>query len=95
MSDRKTNQPHGFAVGSIEGRVAIQYVEPALTKDNFTFKCHRSTVQPSTNTQEIFAVNGIAFHPIHHTFATIGSDGRYSFWDKDSRTRLKTSDEFD
>lgn len=40
--DKKTKQPTGFALGSVEGRVAIQYVNPANPKDNFTFKCHRS-----------------------------------------------------
>ena len=33
-------------------------------------------------------MNGIAFHP-NGAFATVGSDGGYSFWDKDSRHRLK------
>ena len=37
-------------------------------------------------------VNCIAFHPTHGTLATVGSDGRFSFWDKDARTKLKTSD---
>lgn len=32
------------------------------------------------------------FHPQHNTLVTIGSDGRYSMWDKDARTKLKTSD---
>ncbi len=63
-------------------------------KDNFTFKCHRSN---GTNQgyQDIYAVNDIAFHPVHGTLATVGSDGRYSFWDKDARTKLKTSEAMD
>ena len=40
--DKKTSQPTGFALGSVEGRVAIQYLNPPTPKDNFTFKCHRS-----------------------------------------------------
>lgn len=44
--DKKTKQPTGFALGSVEGRVAIQYVNPTNPKDNFTFKCHR----PPANT---------------------------------------------
>ena len=40
-------------------------------------------------------VNDIAFHPVHGTLSTVGSDGRFSFWDKDARTKLKTSDQFD
>ena len=39
----KKNAPTGFALGSVEGRVAIQYVNAVNPKDNFTFKCHRST----------------------------------------------------
>ncbi|CAF1116902.1 unnamed protein product [Rotaria sordida] len=89
----KSRNPNGFAIGSIEGRVAITYVDtPNPAADNFTFKCHRSTPTATSSTQDIFSVNDIAFHPIHGTLATVGSDGRYSFWDKDDRTKLKTSD---
>ena len=102
------------------------YVFSFSTKDNFTFKCHRSVVTTAGQTQDIFAVsdsssplslsflliflllllyayfylyplsplsllqvNDIAFHPTHGTLATVGSDGRYYFWDKDARTKLK------
>lgn len=88
----KNKNPTGFALGSIEGRVAIQYVEATNPKENFTFKCHRS--QPATpgQAQDIYAVNDIAFHPVYQTLATCGSDGKFSFWDKDARTKLKTPD---
>ncbi|XP_006811104.1 LOW QUALITY PROTEIN: mRNA export factor-like [Saccoglossus kowalevskii] len=90
----KKGAPTGFALGSIEGRVAIHFVQAANPKDNFTFKCHRSN--GTTNSiQDIFAVNDIAFHPEHGTLATCGSDGRFSFWDKDARTKLKTSEQLD
>ncbi len=56
FADKKTNTPAGFALGSIEGRVAIQYVKPTNPKDNFTFKCHRSN-GTSGGVQDIFAVN--------------------------------------
>jgi mRNA export factor len=72
----------GFALGSIEGRVAIQYVEDKDASKNFAFKCHRQDT-------EIYAVNSIAFHPQFGTFATAGADGTFNFWDKDSRQRLK------
>ncbi|XP_065667536.1 mRNA export factor RAE1 [Hydra vulgaris] len=84
--------PTGFALGSVEGRIAMQYIQPADPKDNFTFKCHRSEVTSANQVQDIYAVNDIAFHPQHGTLATAGSDGKYSFWDKDARTKLKTSD---
>ena len=35
-------------------------------------------------------VNDIAFHPVHFcSLATVGSDGKFSFWDRDARTKLK------
>jgi len=71
----------GFALGSVEGRVAIQYANAQNPKDNFTFKCHRSN-GVNNGFQDIYALNDIAFHPIHGTLATVGSDGRFSFWDK-------------
>jgi mRNA export factor len=70
----------GYAVGSIEGRCSIAYVEDV--SKNFAFKCHRST-------DEIFAVNTIDFHPTMGTFATGGGDGTFVFWDKENRQRLK------
>ncbi|RKP26732.1 WD40-repeat-containing domain protein [Syncephalis pseudoplumigaleata] len=73
---------NGFAVGSIEGRVAIQYVEEKDAVNNFSFKCHRDNSQ-------VYAVNAISFHPVHGTFSTAGSDGTFNFWDKDSKQRLK------
>ncbi|OXB79263.1 UNVERIFIED_CONTAM: hypothetical protein H355_013184, partial [Colinus virginianus] len=92
----KVNKPTGFALGSIEGRVAIHYINPPNpAKDNFTFKCHRSNGTNTSAPQDIYAVNGIAFHPVHGTLATVGSDGRFSFWDKDARTKLKTSEQLD
>lgn len=93
--DKKNNgAPTGFALGSIEGRVAIHYVNPTNPKDNFTFKCHRSNGTPS-GVQDIYAVNDIAFHPVHGTLATVGSDCKFCFWDKDARTKMKTSEGFD
>ncbi|KAF8183986.1 WD40-repeat-containing domain protein [Pholiota molesta] len=83
----------GFAVGSVEGRVAIQYVEEKDAQHNFSFKCHRRDSTPNSKDQAlVYAVNDISFHPVHGTFSTCGSDGTIHFWDKDARTRLKTFD---
>lgn len=80
----------GFAVGSIEGRCGIQYVDEVQAKSkNFSFKCHRQTPNPAKNEVDIYAVNAISFHPIEGTFCTAGADGSLTFWDKDSRHRLK------
>jgi len=72
----------GFAVGSAEGRVAIQYVDDRDSSKNFAFKCHRDG-------SDVYAVNAISFHPQWGTFSTAGGDGTFNFWDKDSKQRLK------
>ncbi|PKS07698.1 hypothetical protein jhhlp_006306 [Lomentospora prolificans] len=77
----------GFAIGSIEGRCAIQYVEDKDSGSNFSFKCHRDPVQ--NNVVTVHAVNDISFHPVYGTFSTAGSDGTFHFWDKDAKHRLK------
>ncbi|KAI7227995.1 WD40 repeat-like protein [Hortaea werneckii] len=82
-------EPNGFAIGSIEGRCAIQYVEDKDQSGNFSFKCHRQTPPNDRNTSNVFAVNAISFHPQHGTFSTAGSDGTFHFWDKDAKHRLK------
>ncbi len=81
----------GFAVGSIEGRCAIQYVEDKDANLNFSFKCHRETPStgPNREVSSVYAVNAISFHPQHGTFSTAGSDGTFHFWDKDAKHRLK------
>ena len=75
----------GFAIGSIEGRVAIHHVDPKDAGRNFAFKCHREQNGAETH---IYSVNSIAFHDQFHTFATAGADGVFNFWDKDSKQRL-------
>ncbi|CAB1353542.1 unnamed protein product [Coregonus sp. 'balchen'] len=49
----------------------------------------------SNQAMRIAQVNAISFHPVHGTLSTVGSDGRFSFWDKDARTKLKTSEQLD
>ncbi|CAG8447329.1 5390_t:CDS:2 [Acaulospora morrowiae] len=73
---------NGYAIGSIEGRVGIQYVEDKESQSSFSFKCHRDV-------NNVYSVNAISFHPIYGTFSTAGSDGMFNFWDKDSKQRLK------
>ncbi|RKP30022.1 WD40 repeat-like protein [Metschnikowia bicuspidata] len=89
----------GYAIGSIEARCAIQYVDDAeQQKKGFSFRCHRKTsnglnasrTSTIANTENlIYPLNSISFHPIHGTFSTAGSDGTFCFWDKDARQRLK------
>ncbi|CAE6473836.1 unnamed protein product [Rhizoctonia solani] len=82
----------GFGMGSIEGRVAMQYVDEKEAGNNFSFRCHRKEQGLSKNNTHIYSVNDISFHPVHGTFSTAGGDGVVSFWDGDSKTRLKSLD---
>jgi mRNA export factor len=95
----------GFAVGSIEGRCAIQYVEDkdsryvvVLSKSRHKMLIHVSSSNfsfkchrdpPQNNMTNVYSVNAISFHPQHGTFSTAGSDGTFHFWDGVAKHRLK------
>lgn len=79
----------GFVCGSVEGRVAWEYLEPSLASKKFAFKCHRQDVNGS---QVIHPVHALAFHP-KGTFVTGGGDGYVCMWDGTTKKRLwRTSD---
>ena len=84
---------HGFCLGSIEGRVGVEFLD-ALADDRmlsivekpkkYAFKCHRDT-----NGGLVYPVNVIAFHPKHRqTFATGGCDGTVVLWDGRNKKKL-------
>jgi cell cycle arrest protein BUB3 len=74
-------------MSSIEGRVAVEYFDmsPAAQAGKYAFKCHRSTVN---ETQYVFPVNALAFHPVWGTFATGGCDGLVAVWDGELKKRV-------
>ncbi|CAL1542128.1 unnamed protein product [Lymnaea stagnalis] len=77
----------GYVLSSIEGRVAVEYLDPnpEIQKKKYAFKCHRI----KENGQElIYPVNAIAFHNGYNTFATGGSDGYVNIWDGFNKKRL-------
>jgi hypothetical protein len=61
----------GFAVGSVEGRVAMEYFDQSEAGQarKYAFKCHRSS---EAGVDTVHPVNSIAFNPAHGTFATGG-----------------------
>lgn len=63
----------GFVSSSIEGRVAVEYFDmsPEVQAKKYAFKCHRNK---ENDVELIYPVNAIAFHNVHNTFATGGSD---------------------
>jgi cell cycle arrest protein BUB3 len=79
----------GYAIGSIEGRVAVDYFDPneKVQASKFSFKCHREKVD---QTEMIYPVNALAFHPIQKkSFASGGGDGIVSIWDGTQKKRLR------
>jgi len=77
----------GYALSSTEGRVAIEYFDPApeIQAKKYAFKCHRSVSQ---GVDTVYPVNTMAFHPVHGTFATGGCDGFVAIWDGQNKKRL-------
>lgn len=77
----------GFTIGSVEGRVAVEYVDPSAEAQQrrYAFKCHRALVG---GVDTAFPVNTIVFHPRYGTFATGGCDGNVYVWDGAKKKRL-------
>jgi cell cycle arrest protein BUB3 len=77
----------GYAQGSVEGRVAVEYFDASeeSQKRRYAFKCHRSNVD---GVGTAFPVNAISFHPVFGTFATGGSDGHVCVWDGEQKKRI-------
>lgn len=78
----------GYVLSSIEGRVAVEYLDPSPEgqKKRYAFKCHR--VKDANKIEEIYPVNAISFHREYNTFATGGSDGLVNIWDGENKKRL-------
>uniref|UniRef100_A0A8C4QWX4 BUB3 mitotic checkpoint protein n=1 Tax=Eptatretus burgeri TaxID=7764 RepID=A0A8C4QWX4_EPTBU len=76
-----------YVLSSIEGRVAVEYLDPTpeVQKKKYAFKCHRLK---EDGVEMIYPVTAIAFHYIHNTFATGGSDGFVNIWDPFNKKRL-------
>ncbi len=64
----------GYALSSIEGRVAMEYFDNSEQAQarKYAFKCHRKS---EAGRDVVFPVNAIAFHPTFGTFATGGRPG--------------------
>mmetsp|Transcript_12752 Transcript_12752/g.16514 ORF Transcript_12752/g.16514 Transcript_12752/m.16514 type:complete len:340 (+) Transcript_12752:248-1267(+) len=80
-----------YAIGSIEGRVAVEYFN--ATKSKFAFRCHRK--KDANDNETIYPVNSIAFHPKYGTFATGGCDGSVSIWDAQNKKKISQFSGYD
>jgi cell cycle arrest protein BUB3 len=81
-----TPDSQAFAVGSVDGRVGVEcFQDTAGARKDLLFKCHRETID---NTETVYPVNALAFHPHVGTLATGGCDGFVVTWDVSSRKKL-------
>lgn len=86
--------PDGTAIaaGSIEGRIAIEFLDelginPPDNMKKYAFKCHRVN-------DTVYPVNAIAFHKEYGTFATGGCDGTVVTWDGLHKKKLSSLHKF-
>ncbi|KAG6369508.1 WD40 repeat-like protein [Boletus reticuloceps] len=78
----------GYAIGSVEGRIGVEYFDPSQEAQDkkYAFKCHRQAID---DVDHVWPVNALAFHPVYNTFASAGSDGTVSIWDHKVKKRLR------
>nr|ODN91049.1 cell cycle arrest protein BUB3 [Cryptococcus depauperatus CBS 7841] len=76
----------GWASGSLEGKIAVEYINPADQGSKYAFRAHRQNVD---GTDCLYPINALAYHPIHNTFVSGGSDGYVSVWDHNAKKRMK------
>ena len=64
-----------------------------MTETDFCFKCHRveNSSNGSAGEGDAYTVNCISFNRIYNTFSTAGSDGTFINWNKDTKSRYKSS----
>lgn len=70
----------GYALSSIEARVAIEYFDPSeeVQKHKYAFKCHRVVQAESTM---LYPVNAIAFHPTYvENVCVVSLLARFQLW---------------
>ncbi|BBG94298.1 eukaryotic elongation factor 5A-1 [Prunus dulcis] len=77
----------GFAVGSVDGRVALEISCPSNSDDiRYMFRCHPKSTDSKYH---LVSVNDIVFNPIiYGAFVTGDNEGYVTAWDATSKRRL-------
>ena len=91
------NDGLGFIMGSIEGRVAVKFLNPnyppKINKDtnciqddrDFAFRCHR---EGKNSICYVYAINDININPVYNSVCTVGGDGKYFIWDIKDKSKI-------
>lgn len=79
--------PHGagYALGSVDGRVSLEYFDAANDHLKFAFKAHRV---PENDHHNVHSITGLVFHRDNILY-TSGTDGTVCAWDYGRRKRVK------
>ncbi|XP_030455050.1 mitotic checkpoint protein BUB3.3 isoform X2 [Syzygium oleosum] len=77
----------GFAVGSVDGRVAVEISSSSNSNDSsYTFRCHPKA---KNGRNHLVSVNDIVFNPLGlGSFVTGDDEGYVALWDAHNRRRL-------
>ncbi|VFQ97486.1 unnamed protein product [Cuscuta campestris] len=76
----------GFVVGSVDGRVALEYICESNLDKGYAFRCFP---KKKDGRQHVVAVNDIAFSPLNSgSFVTGDNDGFVIMWDAWHKKRL-------
>lgn len=80
----------GYVIGSIDGRVAVEYFNDPTKQ--FAFRCHRKKL---TDVQFVFPVNSLLFKPNSNILFTGGADGCVSCWSLEDRRKVRQFNKID
>ncbi|XP_033248820.1 mRNA export factor-like [Drosophila miranda] len=79
------NRPSGYVAVTTNGLMYvgnIPHISGIQTSAGYKLECHR-TYSLDGSSCDIYAVNDVRVHPIHGGIATVGSDRKFNFWNKD------------
>uniref|UniRef100_A0A1D1YCC5 Mitotic checkpoint protein BUB3 n=1 Tax=Anthurium amnicola TaxID=1678845 RepID=A0A1D1YCC5_9ARAE len=83
---RSLSKNEGFVVGSVDGRVALKFLEASRPREmGCIFHCHPRSMD---RRRHLVTINDIAVHPLHDTFVTGDNEGYAIIWDAQSKKRL-------
>ncbi|KAF2299106.1 hypothetical protein GH714_030646 [Hevea brasiliensis] len=76
----------GYAVGYVDGRVALEFLDPSNLNEGYTFRCHPKFKDGRAH---LVSINDIVFNPlVCGTFVSGDNDGYIITWNNESKRRL-------
>ncbi|KAJ9174219.1 hypothetical protein P3X46_017269 [Hevea brasiliensis] len=78
--------PGGYAVGYVDGRVALEFLDSSNLNEGYTFRCHPKFKDGRAH---LVSINDIVFNPlVCGTFVSGDNDGYIITWNNESKRRL-------